>query len=331
MRVLYLGTPEFVVPPLVRLREAGHEVVAVVSAPPRPAGRGRQPADPPLALAARAAGLTVLQPEKASAPDFLARLAPLAVDVAVTAAYGQYLSSSFLALPRHGVLNIHPSLLPRWRGASPVMSALLAGDPVTGVTVLRSTKKMDAGPILAQRRVEPAAHETAGELTERLFRLGAELLLEVLERLAHGPVPGEPQDETQATTCTKVTREMAEIRWEAGADTIARMVRAFNPAPVAWTTLEGRTLRIWRARAAAAGEEGAGAGAAGARPGTLLGPPLAPAPLVVCGQGTLLLDEVQLEGSRRMPALQAWRGLRLRAGQALLVRADRPGPEQSER
>ncbi|MBM4321388.1 MAG: methionyl-tRNA formyltransferase, partial [Deltaproteobacteria bacterium] len=326
---LYLGTPDFAIPPLEQLVQAGHELVAVIAPPGRRAGRGRKAVDPPLALAARSLGLPLLQPESVSAPELLARLAPLAIDVAVTAAYGQYLTPAFLALPRHGVINIHPSLLPRWRGASPVTSALLAGDGVTGVTILRSTQKMDAGPLLAQLQVEIDEAESAGELTARLFRPGGELLLEVLSRLQAGPLPGTPQDESRATLCTKVNRELAEICWDLPATVIARQVRAFNPSPVAWTTLGERQLRIWRARVA--GVEPAGPPEATAEPrptpGLLLGPPRAPSPRVVCGEGLLLLAEVQLEGSRRLPVAEAWHGLRLAEAAVLLGReAGKTGP-----
>lgn len=326
MRVLYMGSPDFAVPPLELLLEAGHEIVGVVSLPPRKAGRGRRLVDPRVALAARRLGLRLFQPEKASARESREVLRPLRVDVAVTAAYGQYLGSRFLALPRHGVLNIHPSLLPRFRGASPVMSFLLSGEELTGVSILRSVKKMDAGPILARQEVVPGARETAGELTARLFVLGGELLASVLARLASGPVDGTPQDEALASSCARVSKEDAHICWEDEAAQIARQVRAFNPWPVAWTRVGSRQLRIWRAAALEAGAARPSDTTLSSEPaGTLLGPPAVSRAQVVCARGRLLLQEVQLEGSTRMPAEAALRGLRLDRGRCLLEAHSRGG------
>ncbi|MDY0061715.1 MAG: methionyl-tRNA formyltransferase [Myxococcota bacterium] len=305
MRVVYLGTPEFAVRPLEELLAAGHEVVAVVTPPPRPAGRGRQSLVPPVAEAATRRGLSVLPVESASDPVVLEELARRRPDALITASFGQYLTAPVLALASHGVLNIHPSLLPRYRGASPVQSQLLAGETVTGVTLLRSVAKMDAGPILAQQQVPVLPDESAGELTARLFALGGRLLVELLARLAAGPLAGEPQDEARATRCRKIGREQARLDWSRPAAELVWAIRAFDPAPVAWTTLRGKQLRIFRAHVGAASLAGP------AVPGWLGGPPAQAELLVCCGAGWLQLDEVQLEGGRRLPARELARGLRL--------------------
>ncbi len=305
MKLVYLGTPEFVVSPLATLLDAGHEVVAVVTPEPRPAGRRRRLVEPPLAVAARELGLTVLQSAKVSVRPFRERLMELGPEVAVTAAFGQYLWTKFLASFPHGVLNIHPSLLPRYRGASPVVSFLLSDDETTGVTILRSVKQMDAGPILAQREVSPEPGETAGELTERLFEVGGVLLAEVLRDMEAGRRLRErPQDDDQATTCTKVDKDMARIDWTAAGRRVVRSILAFNPRPGAWTTIQGRQLKVWRA---VEHDDRASHG-----PGTLTVEGKKGPVLVDCGDGTRVrLLEAQIQGSKRMAAEDLVRGLRL--------------------
>lgn len=305
MRLIYLGTPDFAVAPLQALVAAGHEVVQVVTPPARPAGRGRKLLDPAVAVAARELGLPVLQTAEVSAAPTCEQLAALRPDAAITVAFGQYLRRGFRRLAPHGVINIHPSLLPRYRGASPVMSFLLSDDEETGVSVLRSVRRMDAGPVLAQRRCRPEPGETGGELTARLVAQGAELLVEVLAELEAGGGSERPQDEVAATHCRRVDRDMAKLVWDQPVRRIARQVQAFNPWPVAWTLLDGRQLRVWRARPAQSALDGTCPA-----PGTLLGPPAVAAPQVRCADGALELLEVQLEGKRRMPAAEVWRGLR---------------------
>ncbi len=315
MRVIYLGTPDFAVGPLKALLQAGHEVVQVVTPPSRPAGRGRKLQQPAVAAAAEELGLPLLQTAAVSAPEVCTELARLEPDVAVTVAFGQYLKRRFRRLAPQGVLNIHPSLLPRYRGASPVMSFLLSEDEETGVSVLRSVRRMDAGPVLAQRRCLPLPGETAGELTQRLVDLGAELLVELLARPEDDAAQQQPQDEELATHCHRVERSMARLDWSQPVARVARRVQAFNPWPVAYTSLSGRQLKVWRARPLAADEQ---TSVDEARPGTLLGPPAVPTPRVVCGDGVLELLELQMQGKRRMDAAQVWRGLRAPAAGVLL-------------
>ncbi len=312
MRLIYLGSPAFVLSPLRQLVAAGHEVLAVVTPPPRPAGRGRKLQQPPLAEEALRLELPLLQSDAVSAPEFLATLAAVGAEVAITAAFGQYLKRGFLQLFPQGVLNIHPSLLPALRGASPVVSFLLGAEERTGVSVLRSVRRMDAGPILGQRETAIAPQESAGALTERLFALGGELLVDLLAQLAQGPVAEREQDEGAATHCSRIERSMARLDFSRPAWRLARDVQAFDPWPVAWTELAGRGLRVWRARVES------GPAPAGLTCGSVLGPPQGGALQVVCGEGLVGLEELQLEGSRRMSADELWRGLKPGEGPLVL-------------
>lgn len=303
MRVLFLGTPRFSVPSLEAL--AGiHQVVAVVTQPDRPAGRGRQLASPPVAVRAREMGLTVLQPERLQ--QIRETLLALKPDVGVVVAYGRILPAWLVDLPRLGCVNVHPSLLPKYRGASPIQAAIRQGDRTTGVTVLRVTPELDAGEILGQREVPILPEDTAGTLAERLAREGASLLLEVLEALQRGQLAGKPQDPAQATYCGKLTKEDGRIRWEGSAEEVERLVRAMNPWPVAHTLHGERTLRIWKVRVAA------GQGT----PGEVLGVGRQGF-LVATGSGALEVLEVQPAGGKRMSGAEYARGYRLKPGDRL--------------
>ncbi|MDR5708420.1 MAG: methionyl-tRNA formyltransferase [Armatimonadota bacterium] len=305
MRVLFFGTPEFALPSLEALHRA-HRVVAAVTQPDRPAGRGQKRTPPPVAIRARELGLHVLQPERLQ--DVREELERLRPEVGVVVAYGKLIPRWLLDLPPHGFLNVHPSLLPRYRGASPIPYAVRNGDPETGVTVIRLTEELDAGPILAQQRVPVDPRDTAGTLEARLARVAADLLVQTLEALERGDIHPQPQDESAATYCGKLTKEDGRIRWEDPAVSIERHIRAMDPWPGAFTTRGERLLKIWRARVV----PGLGSG----RPGEIVRI-TREGFVVATGEGALEVLELQPPGGRRMPAAAYVRGHRVRAGEVL--------------
>jgi len=298
-RVLFMGTPHFALPTLEALHEA-HEVIGVVTRPDKPAGRGQRLRPPPVKQWALAHGLEVLQPPRLSEPRVLATLRGLKPEVIVVAAYGQILPSEVLNLPPAGCLNVHASLLPKHRGAAPIPAAILAGDRVTGVTIMLMDEGLDTGPILAQRACPITPQDTTASLTEKLAQMGADLLTETLPRWLAGHITPLPQDEAQASYCPLISKGDGLIDWMLPAEEIWRRVRAYNPWPSAYTFWKGRLLKIWRARPLP--EETTG------EPGTVLDTPLGPA--ISTGKGLLLLEEVQLAGKRAMPAAEFVRGQR---------------------
>ncbi len=302
---MFFGTPEFALPSLEALHRA-HELVAVVTQPDRPAGRGRKLTPPPVAVRARELGLRVLQPERLR--DVREELEAMALEVGVVVAYGKLIPRWLLNLPKHGVLNVHPSLLPRYRGASPIPHAILSGDPQTGVTVIRLVEELDAGPILAQEQVPIGPQDTAGQLEARLAQVAADLVLRTLEALARGTVNPQPQDEALATYCGKLRKEDGRIRWEEPAVRIERHIRAMDPWPGAFTTRKGQFLKIWRARVVPA--EGFG------RPGEVVRV-TQEGFVVATGEGALEVLEVQPSGGRRMSAADYVRGYRIQPGEVL--------------
>jgi methionyl-tRNA formyltransferase len=247
MSIVFVGTPAFAVPSLRQLASAGHEISAVVTQPDRPTGRHRIPQSPPVRLAGDELGVRVLQPESLRDRRAVADLRALAPEVIVVVAYGQILRPEVLAIPPRGVLNVHPSLLPRWRGASPIPAAVLAGDERTGVTIMLMDAGMDSGPVLSQTALAIGVNDTSASLSERLSAAGAELLVETLPRWLSGEIEPAPQDNSQATTCPVLRKEDGAIDWRNSAPEIWRMVRAYNPWPGAYTSLDGEPLRIWRA------------------------------------------------------------------------------------
>ena len=306
-RVVFLGTPEYGVPVLEALA-AHHEVLAVVTQPDMPAGRGRRLAPPPVKVAAEALGIEVLQPRGMRREnETVARLRALGADVFVLAAFGQILRRHVLGIPPHGVLGVHASLLPRWRGAAPVAAAILAGDEETGVTLMHTDEGMDTGDIVAQRAVRIAPDDTTGTLTERLAHLGAEMVIDTLPAWLAGEITPRPQDEALATFAPQLAKEQGRIDWAQPAEAIARQVRAYHPWPVAHTTWRGRLLRILAAEPLP--------GEADAVPGAVVGAPGGVA--VACGGGLLALREVQVEGKRAMEAGAFARGQRDLVGSVL--------------
>ncbi|HEV8574909.1 MAG TPA: methionyl-tRNA formyltransferase [Dehalococcoidia bacterium] len=247
MSVVFIGTPAFAVPSLRALVRAGHEVAAVITQPDRPAGRRRTLTPPPVKVAALELGLPVLQPASLRNSDTLTELHALFAEVFVVAAYGQILRQVVLDIPPRGVVNVHPSLLPRWRGASPIPAAILAGDDITGVTIMLMDAGMDSGPILTQVDASIDDTDSAGSLAARLSELGAELLVETLNRWLAGEIEPQAQDASRATTCPLIRKVDGAIDWGLTAKDIWRGVRAYNPWPGAFTTLDGELVHIWQA------------------------------------------------------------------------------------
>jgi methionyl-tRNA formyltransferase len=251
VRTVFMGTPDFAVPSLqALLADPAYQVVGVITQPDRAAGRGRELRASPVKQVALAAGLPVLQPERLREPAAFAELAALAPELIVVAAYGQILRPEVLALPRFGCINVHASLLPRWRGAAPIAAAILAGDAVTGVTIMLMDAGMDTGPILAQEAEPIHPDDTAATLGARLARLGAELLIRTLPAYLAGRLRPRPQPEEGITICRPLTKEQGRIDWTWPAAHIARMVRAYDPWPGAYTTWKGQSLKILAATTA---------------------------------------------------------------------------------
>ncbi len=311
MRLIFFGTPEFALPALRSLAKSGHELAQVVTRPDRARGRGQHEVTPsPVAAAAAEFNLDSIKPEKAGAPEFLERVKELSPDLLAVAAYGALLPDSLLALSRHGALNIHPSLLPRWRGPAPVHRTIWAGDANSGVTIMKIVSKLDAGPIALQREVPVEAGESRGELEERLAETGAALLLEVLERLAAGALETRAQDEARATYAPVFAAEEMRLDWKGPADQQDRLIRALAPFPGAYFMCRGQRVKIWRARPLA--------GRHSEPPGTLLNPAAGGAWNIACGEAMLEVSIVQPEGKGSMPMNDFLIGRRLGAGDSLV-------------
>ena len=310
LRIAFAGTPDFAVPALDALAGSGHAVVGVLTQPDRPAGRGRQLAPSAVKRRALALQMPVEQPERLSSDAQRAVLRGWAPDLLVVVAYGLILPRAVLELPRLGCLNIHASLLPRWRGAAPIQRALLAGDTQTGVCIMRLEEGLDTGPVYAERRLAIARDDTAASLQPRLAQSGAEALLEVVAALEAGSARAHAQDEAGVTYARKISKDEARVGWQSDAVQIERQVRAFNPWPVAETLLRDERVRLWSARAlpgAPVAAAQAPAGDAASPPGTVLG--LRDGALhVACGAGTLAIAQLQPPGGRAMPAADFMRG-----------------------
>ena len=301
-RLAFFGTPPFAVPALRACREVG-AVVAVVTQPDRPRGRGQQTGPPAVKAEAVSAGLPVLQPVRLRGTDFGERLAALRLDVAVVAAYGRILPPDVLSAPRLGCLNVHASLLPRWRGAAPIQWAIASGDAETGVCLMQMEAGLDTGPVLAVRRTPILPDDTSETLHARLSELGGALIREELPRFLAGALTPRPQPVEEVTLARLVEKDDGRLDWSRPAVELERRLRAFQPWPGGWTQLGGHLLKIWRAQVV----DGSGP------PGTVLA---AHGVFdVACGTGVLRLLEVQPEGKRRMTAAEFLSGHRLSEGE----------------
>jgi methionyl-tRNA formyltransferase len=312
MRVLFMGSGGFALPSLEALLESRHEVLALVTQPDKPAGRGhelRMPATKALALER---GLAVHQPPKVRAADAIEMVRALAPEIIVVVAYGQIIPPAILEIPKRGTVNVHGSILPRYRGAAPIQWAIARGETETGVTTMLMDAGLDTGPILLQRAVAIAEEDTGGTLEVKLAPLGAELLLETLSKWERSELVPIPQDNDKATLAPRIKKEEALIAWSRPAEEIHRRVRAFDPWPVAFVPLSGgAALRIWKTRVAPSSTGNAGV------PGQVLRIER-DALVVASGGGTaLVLDEVQPSGKERMTASAFARGRRLSPGDLL--------------
>jgi methionyl-tRNA formyltransferase len=301
LRIIFMGTPDFAVPTLRAILDAGHEVVAVYSQPPRAAGRGMALRKSPVQQAAEEAGLTVLTPERLKSAEEQSRFASFDADVAVVVAYGLILPKPILDAPRHGALNLHASLLPRWRGAAPINRAIMAGDAETGISVMRITGGLDAGPVCLEARVPIGANETAGELHDALAIRGARLMVQGLAALERGELDCRPQAEGGVTYAEKIDPAETRIDWSRPAREVHNLIRGLSPYPGAWfeVDLNGKRERIKALRSTLAED--------GGPPGALLDENLT----IACGQGAVRLVEVQRAGKRPMSAEDFLRGAAL--------------------
>ena len=295
MRIVFMGTPDFAVGSLQALCESGkHEILAVVTQPDRPKGRGNKLLQTPVKEYALEQGLTVYQPQKVKTPEFVELLHELQPELIVVAAFGQFLSKEILELPKYGCINVHASLLPKYRGAAPIQYAIIKGEKESGVTIMQMDIGMDTGAMLDRVVVPIAENTTMGELHDALREQGAALLLQVIDKIATGTAVAEPQDDAQATYATLLDRSMEHIDWSKTAQEVHNLIRGFNPAPSTFTKLpNGKSLKIWgskmtdKSSAAAAGtviETGKHSF------------------FVACGEGVLEITEVQPESKKRMLA-----------------------------
>jgi methionyl-tRNA formyltransferase len=297
MRIVFMGTPAFAVPTLVALHEAGHEIVAAYTQPPRPSGRGKRLQPSAVQVEAECRGIAVRSPTSLKTPEAQAEFSALDADVAVVAAYGLILPQAILDAPQRGCLNVHASLLPKWRGAAPIQRAIMAGDAATGVTIMQMEAGLDTGPMLAVARV-PVEDKTAGELTEELAEIGARLMVETLRDL--GNLRPEPQDDALATYAPKIDKAEARIDWSGDAEAIERQVRGLAPFPGAWFELDGERIKVLKAQVV--GYEG--------KPGTALDNRLT----VACGFAALRPLRIQRAGKPAMDVAAFLRGKPIPAG-----------------
>lgn len=307
MRLAFLGTPTFAVPTLERIVDAGHEVLAVVTQPDRPRGRGQNPAASPVKETALRLHLPVFQPERIRRPEGVQYLRALPLDAMVVVGYGQIIPQSIIDLAPLGIINVHGSLLPRYRGAGPVQWAILNGETRTGVTTMRIDAGLDTGDMLLKAETEIGPDENASELGRRLAVMGADLLVKTLTGIAAGTIAGAKQDSSQATYAPLLKKEDGRIDWSHPAASIHNRVRGLQPWPGAYTAFRGGTLHIWKSRTAKSG-------ASRDREGTVVSvKPL----LISTGDGTLELLEVQMEGRKRLPAADFANGQRLTENELL--------------
>ena len=303
LRLAFMGTPDFAATSLSALIAAGHDIAAVYSQPPRPAGRGHQPRPSPVQLLAERHGLNLHTPASLKGAETQAAFAGLALDVAVVVAYGLLLPWPILTSPRLGCLNIHASLLPRWRGAAPIQRAILAGDDASGITIMQMDEGLDTGPMLLRQAIAIGPRETGESLHDRLAALGARLIIEALDGLAGGSLRATPQPAEGVTYAAKLAREEGRLDWRQPALLLDRRVRALAPWPGAWFEIAGERVKVLEAEPVA--ESGA--------PGWVIDG----RPTIACGEAALRLIKLQRAGKAALPAEAFLRGFRLDAGTVL--------------
>ena len=305
MRIVFMGTPDFAVPSLQALIDAGHDVCAVYTQPDKPQGRKQILTAPPVKTLALEHDIPVFQPNTLKNEDEQARLRELAPEVIIVVAYGKLLPKAVLDIPPHGCINVHGSLLPRWRGAAPIQWAVIAGDEMAGVTTMQMAEGLDTGDMLLTYETKVGEKETAGELFDRLAQSGAELLTETLVKLDE--ITPRPQDDAQSCYAHMLDKQMAVIDWSRSAHEIDCLIRGLNPWPIALTTLSGERLKVFAAEKAAGNGE----------PGAVLEADPKKGLTVACGEGALKLTEIQLVGGKRMKATDFLRGHVIEVGTKL--------------
>ena len=305
MRIVFMGTPDFAVPSLQALIDAGHDVCAVYTQPDKPQGRKQILTAPPVKTLALEHDIPVFQPNTLKNEDEQARLRELAPEVIIVVAYGKLLPKAVLDIPPHGCINVHGSLLPRWRGAAPIQWAVIAGDEMAGVTTMQMAEGLDTGDMLLTYETKIGEKETAGELFDRLAQSGAELLTQTLVKL--NDITPRPQDDAQSCYAHMLDKQMAVIDWSKSAHEIDCLIRGLNPWPIALTTLSGERLKVFAAEKAAGNGE----------PGTVLEADSKKGLTVACGEGALKLTEIQLVGGKRMKATDFLRGHAIEVGTKL--------------
>lgn len=306
MKIIFAGTPQFAASALEALIEQGHTIAAVLTQPDRPAGRGMQLTASPVKQLAMQHGLPVLQPKSLKSEEIQQQLAGFKAELMVVAAYGLLLPAAVLQLPRYGCLNIHASLLPRWRGAAPIQRAILAGDKETGITIMQMDEGLDTGDMLLKFSCPIGQEDTAQSLHEKLAKLGAKAIVEALQKIELGLLVPEKQDNSQATYAAKLIKAEAQIDWSRDAADLDCAVRAYNPFPVAVSTCNAVPIKIWQARPGSGGETQE-------EPGTILAVTKSEI-VVACGQGTLCLEMLQRPGAKAMHTAQFVQGFALHPG-----------------
>jgi len=316
MKILFMGTPQFAVPSLALLMEQGYEIAAVVTQPDRPKGRKRELTPSPVKTFALAKGLKVLQPEKLRSPEGVAEVTAIAPDLIITAAYGQILPKSVLDLPRHGCLNVHGSLLPRYRGGAPIQRSIINGESVTGVTLMYMAEGLDTGDMIAKVEVPITEEDTAGTMFEKLSDAGARLLVEWLPRIIEGTVTRIPQDNSESTYAPNLTREDERLDWNQSSLQLFNQVRGLNPMASGFTYLDGEVFKVWACRIPQGSDDAMRPEWATLVPGSVLETG-AIGIRIRTGDGSIVLTEVQPAGKKSLAATEFAKGARLAPGKVL--------------